>query len=458
MVVDVQGGQAADVDLVLALLGQGVGELVVQAVDALDHQHVPGAQGQLVAIVLPDALLEVVGGHIHRFALQQAAHVAVELLHVHGPQALEIVLAVGILGGVLPVAEVVVRGDGVGPQAAGDELGGQAVGEGGLAGGRGPGDHYKADVLPAGDLLGNVADPLFHQGLVGQDHLGGLAAGYDVVHLGYVGDVHGGGAVLGVVHGPEDLHGWSEGSHLLRVFQGGQAENEAVLKGLQGEPAEVAGVRHHVAIEIVGEAVQSVEVHPGADAVVQEPGLVLHAVGLQESHGLLNVHGPLFDGQGLVHKSTHPLLYLGQQVSVQGKAAVGLAEQGVAEGELHPDVFHIFPARHVVKSLEHQQNGTALIGLAARLVRAGDHGEGAVPLEGLVQLPELAVPVHQQDLVGIFRLKISGNGAVGGAVRVLVHPAVDGHVHHLCSFHKGLLLSMAADASRLRNLYSTIIL
>ena len=41
MVVDIQGGQAADVYFILALSGQGVGKFLVQAVDALNHQHIP---------------------------------------------------------------------------------------------------------------------------------------------------------------------------------------------------------------------------------------------------------------------------------------------------------------------------------------------------------------------------------------------------------------------------------
>ena len=325
----------------------------------------------------------------------------------------------------------------MGPQAAGQQLGGQAVGEGGLAGGGGACNHHETDILPGGDLLCNVADPLFHQRLMGKDQLGGVAGGHNVVHLADVGDVHGGGTPLCVVHSPEHLHGRGERPHLLRVFQRRQPEDEAVLKRFQCKPLEIAGIRHHVAVEIVGKAVQRVEVHAGADAVFQDACLVLHAVGLQEGYGVLDVHGALFDGKRLLCQFSHSLFHFGQQTGIEVKRAPRPAEQGVAEGELCRDIPDVFPAHHVIKRLEHQQNGAALVSLMPRLVRAGDHGEGAVPLKGLVKLPELALPVYQQDLVGIFRLKIGGDGSVGGAVGVLAHRAVDGHVYHLRSFHKG---------------------
>ena len=69
VVVHIQCGQTADVDAVFALLGQGVGELVVQAVDALDDQDVLGAKGEQVAVVLPGALFEVEVRELHRLAV-----------------------------------------------------------------------------------------------------------------------------------------------------------------------------------------------------------------------------------------------------------------------------------------------------------------------------------------------------------------------------------------------------
>ena len=41
-----------------------------------------------------------------------------------------------------------------------------------------------------------------------------------------------------------------------------------------------------IAVEIVSEAVQSVKIDPGADAVFQEPGLILHTIFCQKGRGV----------------------------------------------------------------------------------------------------------------------------------------------------------------------------
>ena len=255
----------------------------------------------------------------------------------------------------------------------------------------------------------------------------------------HVGDIHGRGAVLIVVHGLKDLSGGLEPAKLLRLLLGGQAEDKAVLKGLQREPFEIARVGHHIAVEVVGKAIQSIQVDPGADPVFQDPRLVLHTVGGEEGPGVLDVHRLLLDGQGLGGQLAHPLLHLGQQGGIQGKVTPCPAEQGIAQGELHPDVLHLVPAHRVVKGLQHQQDGAALIGLAAGLVRGGHHSQRAVPLDGLIQLPQLAVPVHQQDVVGMIPLHLVGHRLIGRARGVQALFSVYGHAKHVFVLHAVLL-------------------
>ena len=84
------------------------------------------------------------------------------------------------------------------------------MGERGLAGGGRARDHHEANALPGGNLVGDVADLLFHHGLVGENHLCGLPPGDDIVHLPYIGDVEYCGEVLSLVHGLKDLHGGLE--------------------------------------------------------------------------------------------------------------------------------------------------------------------------------------------------------------------------------------------------------
>ena len=268
-----------------------MGKLVVQTVDALDHQHVVLPEGQEIAVILPCALLEIERGHFHRLAVQEAHHVRVELLHVHGPQALEVVVAVFVLGGLVPVDKVVVRGDGVGPQAAGPQLGGQPVGEGGLAGGGRPGDHDEADLLPGGDLGGDVADLLLHHGLVGQDQGGGAALGDGGVELGHVGGVQRLKALVGAVELPEYLVGGPEVPQLIGIFLGGQAQDEAVLKQLQAKALDIAGIGRHVAVEVIHKAVQRVDVDMGVDPEAEQLGLVDEPLPLEQLDGVVNIDG-----------------------------------------------------------------------------------------------------------------------------------------------------------------------
>jgi hypothetical protein len=127
------------------------------------------------------------------------------------------------------------------------------VGEGGLSRGGGTGDHHKAHIPPFGDLLGDVSDLLLHQGLLGQDHLGGAPLGDPLIHLRHVGDVERLRTEGGVVEGLEDLDGGRERPEAAGVPQVGQPQDEAVLEDLEGEPLQIAGVRDHIAVKIVGE-------------------------------------------------------------------------------------------------------------------------------------------------------------------------------------------------------------
>ena len=438
VVVHIQGGQAADIDSELALPGQGIGEGVVEAVDALDHQNVPRPQGQGVPVVLPDALFEVVVGELHGLPPQQAGHVLVELLHVHGVQALKVRLAVLVQRRVSAVFEVVVRGDGVWVQAAGDQLGGEPVGKGGLSGGGGAGDHHKADVRAVCHGLRNVPDPLFHHGLAGQDHLRGGAVADGLVQVRHIGDVDGLGALVAVIQGAEHLQGGLEGEQLGGVGGVRQPEDQAAVKQLQLELPEVPGVGDHIAVEVVGEILQLIVVDPGVDPESQQLCLVRELLGLKQGDGVVSGDRVLPNGDGLGGKLPHVRLHPVQKRLVQAEGAAGQDEQGVAEGVLHGDALDAVPAQHIVKGLQHQENGASLIGLHAGPILDREQLQRAVPVQGLPQLAQLPVPVHQQDVAGVLPLKIFCDplkGRAGGVgVPVLSHRDEVGLFHRCISF------------------------
>ncbi len=137
------------------------------------------------------------------------------------------------------------------------------------------------------------------------------------------------------------------------IFLGGEAEDKAVLVQLQAEAADIPGVRHHIAVEIVHEAVQVVDVDVGVDAEAEELGFVDLPVLPEQVDGVIGAEGPLLDGLSRGGQFPHAGLHPVQQGLVQGEIAPGQDEKGAAEGVFHRQALHVLPARHVVKGLEH---------------------------------------------------------------------------------------------------------
>ena len=133
VVVEGYGGEGADEDAELLLVGDLTGEYGIEGVVAFDDDDVVGAYAE--AVVFVDALseLEVVAGEEDFLTVEELGEVAIEEVGVDGLYALEVVVAAGIFGGVGAVDEVVVGGDGVGAQTAGYHEYGEAFGCGGLA-------------------------------------------------------------------------------------------------------------------------------------------------------------------------------------------------------------------------------------------------------------------------------------------------------------------------------------
>ena len=136
-------------------------------------------------------------------------------------------------------------------------------------------------------------------------------------------------------------------------------------------------------------------------------------------------------GQGQGGQLPHPHLHPVQQGLVQNEIALDPDKQGAAEGVGHADAFHVLPAGYVIKRFEHEEDRAALIGLDAGYVLGGNHVQRAVPVQGLVELTELAVPVDQQDIMGKPLLKIRRDGAVGRPLGIGIFHAV---YHDLCHF------------------------
>ena len=107
----------------------------------------------------------------------------------------------------------------------------------------GPAIITKRTSFPRGDLSGDVADGLFHQRFLRQNHLGGFSFGDQVVDVADVGDAQCLRPAFRAALCLEDLVGGGKGRHGVGLLLAGQPQQEAVFKLLQGKPFEIAGVR-----------------------------------------------------------------------------------------------------------------------------------------------------------------------------------------------------------------------
>ena len=101
--------------------------------DAFDDEHGVAGELELLAVVLALACGEVVLRHLYALALHETCEMLLHETIVDGLDIVEVIVAVGQLGGVDTVDEIVVGGEGHGPQAAGEELDAESLAEGGLA-------------------------------------------------------------------------------------------------------------------------------------------------------------------------------------------------------------------------------------------------------------------------------------------------------------------------------------
>ena len=309
------------------------------------------------------------------------------------------------------------------------------MGEGGFAGGGGACNHDETDFLPGGDLRGDVADFLFHHGLVGQNQRRSVALGDGRIQFRHVGCVQGLRAKRGFVKLPENLFGGLEVSQPPGVLLGGQTQDKAVFKQFQAEAFDIAGIGHHVAVEIIHKAVQGIDVDVGIDPEAEELGLVNQSVLTENLHGVVRAEGLFFNGQGLGRQLPHTGFHPFQQGFVQGEIALGQDKKRAAEGVFHRNALHVFPARHVVKGFQHQKDRAALIGLDTGLIQGGDHPKGAVPVQDLVKLAKFSVPVDQQDIAGRPVLKVRRNGLIRGSAGIDVFLAVHSNLQQIFFFH-----------------------
>ncbi len=165
VVVKVELGQGRDVDLVLLLARDAVGQAVVQPVYTFYYQDLIAGQAQPPALLGSRPGLEIVHRQEDLLPGGQAQELLVEELHVQGLQALEIGLAVRPPRGILAVEEIIVQGDGHRDHAQNCQLDGQLLGKSGLPRTGGPGHQDRLHPPAFVDAIGDLGDFLVVQSL-----------------------------------------------------------------------------------------------------------------------------------------------------------------------------------------------------------------------------------------------------------------------------------------------------
>ena len=133
MVVQIEHRQRADVDLELQPAVDALGQLLVQAVDALDDDGLARLHPEGMGLFPPHAGVEVVLRQLHRLAVHQPLQVVGDQRGIQRVDALQVDGAVRLPGQLVPVAVVVVQRDLHRPQALHPQCNAQAVGESGLS-------------------------------------------------------------------------------------------------------------------------------------------------------------------------------------------------------------------------------------------------------------------------------------------------------------------------------------
>ena len=243
MVVQQDAREGVDEDLELGVVRNVGGQGRIQGVDAFDQEDAARIQLDLLAIVLPQAGDEVEFRHIHLLSVDHPHDVLLHEGVVHGVEVVEVEAAVGEARGFQPVHEIVVGGHGQGLQAAGLQLDGQTLAEGGLSGGGRSRDEDHLDrVLTAVatvDLLGDLDDLLLLQGFRDLDQFGSLAVEDGIIDVAHGVQAHDDVPPevllehlvgLGLVH---------EGGEDVRILHVRFPQKDAVVVGLDAPDSQV---------------------------------------------------------------------------------------------------------------------------------------------------------------------------------------------------------------------------
>ena len=252
-------------------------------------------------------------------------------------------------------------------------------------------DHDKFFPGPLRDHLRDLPDLFLLQRLLDQDQVIGVASGDLIVQGPHIGKAQLISPPGGLGHHLKQLPAGLKLWHMLRVIPSGKHQHKAVAVLYQVKVLHIPCVLDHIPVKIVLKPGQVVQIHPGSHAIPEQTGLVLHPVPGKQLHRLIRVDAALHNRQFLGHIVLHLLFYPQKKLIRNGHIPLYLHEKPFSQGKFHTDPLHPVSAHNVVKCLQHNQLGAALIRLHPRLMPRRNKLHPAVRVNRLVQLHQFPV-------------------------------------------------------------------
>ena len=171
MFIDVELRQGTDINLEFIFFWQCKGQLIIQAVNAFDHQNILFSKFCLFFTVHAFAAHKIKNRQMHALSCKQCVHVIVKLLNIDGFQTFVVWFPIFIHRCVFPVYKIVIHRDRMRSQSVCGKLDRKPMRKGRLSGRRRTGDHNDLFIWIFGDLSGNLRNFLFLKCLLNQDQV-----------------------------------------------------------------------------------------------------------------------------------------------------------------------------------------------------------------------------------------------------------------------------------------------
>ena len=131
------------------------------------------------------------------------------------------------------------------------------------------------------------------------------------------------------------------------------------------------------------------------------------------------MHRTLLDRNLGFCKFMHPCINLIQKLLIQNDISVNCTVIPIADGKMDPHTFHLIMPAHIMYRFNQQKTHASLVSIVTDPVFCRHKFQGAVPIQFPVQFFQTAsVLYHQNDLMFILILKLSGNRKIRCSCRI----------------------------------------